>query len=230
MTITYRWSHFFSNASFSPVQQTKCSRFDSKMTFEKHFRLVSRAASQRLGILRKSLRAFRDRSLLGRCFWGFVLLGLKYCSAVWCSDANTHLKLLDRAVSGALFLTAGVFECDIAHRGSIAVLCMLYTIRCSPMHPLSDVLPGPYVSVDGLHAVPWSHIGILMCRLTAEPRSTASLLFASQCPSGTILLTLYSMVWDWRVSRAGTMLFYWPRLLYPSYSLLLFFPFSSFCL
>ena len=28
--------------------------FDSKMTFEKHLRPVSRAASQRLGILRKS--------------------------------------------------------------------------------------------------------------------------------------------------------------------------------
>ena len=28
--------------------------FDSKMTFEKHFRSVSRATSQRLGILRKS--------------------------------------------------------------------------------------------------------------------------------------------------------------------------------
>ena len=28
--------------------------FDSKMTFEKYLRLVSRAASQRLGILRKS--------------------------------------------------------------------------------------------------------------------------------------------------------------------------------
>ena len=28
--------------------------FDSKMTFEKHLRLVSRAASQTLGILRKS--------------------------------------------------------------------------------------------------------------------------------------------------------------------------------
>ena len=27
--------------------------FDSKMTFEKHLRSVSRAASQRLGILRK---------------------------------------------------------------------------------------------------------------------------------------------------------------------------------
>ena len=47
--------------------------FDSKMTFEKHLRSVSRAASQRLGILRKSWRVFHDGSLLGRCFRGFVL-------------------------------------------------------------------------------------------------------------------------------------------------------------
>ena len=34
--------------------------FDSKMTFQKHLRSVSRAASQRLGILRKSWRVFHD--------------------------------------------------------------------------------------------------------------------------------------------------------------------------
>ena len=38
--------------------------FDSKLTFEKHLRLVSRAASRRLGILRKSWRVFHDRALL----------------------------------------------------------------------------------------------------------------------------------------------------------------------
>ena len=32
--------------------------FDSPMTFKKHFRSVSRAASQRLGILRKSWHVF----------------------------------------------------------------------------------------------------------------------------------------------------------------------------
>ena len=47
--------------------------FDSKITFEKHVRSVSRAASQRLSILRNSWRVFYDRLLLGRCFWGFVL-------------------------------------------------------------------------------------------------------------------------------------------------------------
>ena len=41
----------------------------------------------------------------------------------------------------------------------------------------------------GLHAVLWSHIGTLIHRLAAEPRSTAGLLFPSLCHSGTILLT-----------------------------------------
>ena len=60
----------------------------------------------------------------------------------------------------------------------------------------------------GSHAVLWSHICILMRRhLAAELRSTVGLLFPSQCPSGTILLTPYSMMWDWRVSRARPMRF-----------------------
>ena len=121
--------------------------FDSSMTLEKHLRSVSRAASQRLVILRKSWRVFHDRSLLGRCFRGFVLPVLEYCSAVWCSAADTHLKLLDRAVRGARFLVGGMFECDISHRRSVAVLCMLYKIRCNPVHPLNSALPGPYVPV-----------------------------------------------------------------------------------
>ena len=42
--------------------------FGSKLTFEKHLRSVSRAASQRLGILRKSWRVFYDKLLTGICF------------------------------------------------------------------------------------------------------------------------------------------------------------------
>ena len=96
--------------------------FDSKMTVEKHLLSVSRIASQRLVILRISWRVFYYRSLLGRCFRSFVLPVLEYCSALWCSAADTHLKLLDRAVSGPRFLTGGVFKCDVAHRQSVAVL------------------------------------------------------------------------------------------------------------
>ena len=85
---------------------------------------------------------FRDRSLIVRCFGSFVLPVLEYCSAVWCSAADTHLKLLDRAVSGPRFLAGGVFEGDISNRRSGAVLCMLYKIRCNPVHPLNGALPG----------------------------------------------------------------------------------------
>ena len=100
--------------------------FDSKMTFEKHLRAVSRAASQRLRILRKSWRVFHDRALLGRCLRGFVLPVLEYCLAVWCSAADTHLKLLDRAVSGARVLTGDLFE---SHKLSSS-------IRGSPVYAL----------------------------------------------------------------------------------------------
>ena len=71
---------------------------------------------------------------------------MRNCSAVWCSAADTHLKLLCRVVNGTRFLTAGgVFECDISNRRSVAVLCMLYKIRCNPMHHLYCALLRPYV-------------------------------------------------------------------------------------
>ena len=58
-----------------------------------------------------------------------------------------YKPLLDRVVSGASFLTVGVFDCDLAHRRSIAVLCMMYKIRCNPMHPLYGALNVPYTPV-----------------------------------------------------------------------------------
>ena len=161
--------------------------FDSKMTFEKHICSVSRAASQRLGILWKSWQIFHDKLLLGRWFRGSVLLVLEYCSAVGCSAADTHLKLLDRVVSGASFLTGGVFDCDLAHHRSVAVLCMLYKIGCNPLHPLYGALLEPYVPVR-LHAALWSHISTLMRLLAAEPSTIAGLLFHFQYLCGTILI------------------------------------------
>ena len=199
------------------------------MTFEKHLRSASRAASQRHGILRKSWRLFHDRSLLGRCFRGFVLPLLEYCSVVWCSAADTHLKLLDQAVSTVQFLT-GVFlsVTFLIVDPWLSCVCFIRSgvTRCT----LLMVLYLDRMCQRGLHALLWSHFGTLMHRLAAEPCSVAGLLFPSRCPSGTILLTPYSTVWHWRVSKAWPMLLYCPKLLYPYYSLLLFFPFSSFCL
>ena len=147
------------------------------MIFEKHLRSVSRAASQRLGILRKFWRVIYGTSLLGRRFRGFVLLVLEYCSAVWCSAADTYLRLLDSAISGARFLTGGVFQCDIPHRRSVAVLCMQYKIGCGPVHPLNCALPGPHVPVRVTRGALVAHRYTVLCfaLLAAESHFYSSL-------------------------------------------------------
>ena len=73
-------------------------------------------------------------------------------TALWCgAAADTHLKQLDRVVSGASFLTRGVFECNLAHRRSAAayvrIICILYKIRCNPLHNLYGALLVRYVLV-----------------------------------------------------------------------------------
>ena len=78
--------------------------------------------------------------LLGFCLASF---GLLFCSVA----ADTHLKLLDRVVIGACSLAGGVLNSYLSHRRSVAVLCMLYKIRCNPKHPLYGPLPVPYVPV-----------------------------------------------------------------------------------
>ena len=100
---------------------------------------------------------------------------------------------------------SGVTRCTI--------LMMLYLCgrmcQCGlhAVHNLDDALPWPYRYYI-LHN--WSDIDTLMRLLTAEPRSTAGLLFNCLYLCGTILVTLYSTVWDWRFSRAGPMSFHWP--------------------
>ena len=170
------------------------------MTFEKHLRSVSRAASQRLGIFRKSWLVFRDRLVLGRCFRGFVLPVLEYCSAVWCSAADTHFKPLDRVANGASILS---------HRRSLAVLCMLYKIRCNPMHPLYGALPVPDVPVRV------ERYALFALRYIYEP---------PRCKTcGMIFLTLCSVASDFRALRAGPMPLCWPELLSrPPFFLLLY--------
>ena len=84
------------------------------------------------------------RSLILRSFYSFVLPVLEYCSSVWCSAADSHLKLLDRVVRSTGFIASGVLECNLAHRRSVAELCMLIKIKSNLMHPLSGALPLPY--------------------------------------------------------------------------------------
>ena len=81
---------------------------------------------------------------------------------------------------------------------------MLYNICCNPMHPLRGALPGPYVPV-WVTCGAWSHIGTLT--LTAKHCSTTGFVFSCQYLCEMISETLYLMVWDWQVSRAGPLFF-----------------------
>ena len=55
------------------------------------------------------------------------------------------VKLLGRVVRSASFLAGVVLECNLAHRRSVAELCMLFKIKSNQMHPLSGALPLSYV-------------------------------------------------------------------------------------
>ena len=87
-------------------------------------------------------------------------------------------------------------------------------LRYNPMHPLHCALAGLYMPVRVTCAALVAH-GYNYETPSEEPRSTGCIFFNSECPSGTVLLTLYWMAFRWHVSRARRMLFYWPWLLYP---------------
>ena len=60
---------------------------------------------------------------------------------MWCSAADTLLKLLDCLVSGASFLTGGVFECDIAHCRTVAVKKVKVKSSMASSLPVENLLP-----------------------------------------------------------------------------------------
>ena len=62
---------------------------------------------------------------------------------MWCSAADSHLKLLDRIVRGAGLLAGGVLECNLTKRRPVAVFGMIFEIKSNPLYPLSSVLPLP---------------------------------------------------------------------------------------
>ena len=66
-----------------------------------------------------------------------------------------------------------------------------------------------------------------MLHLAAEPPSAAGCFFPTQCLCGIFLLTLYSMVWNWRILKAAPMFFYWPKLIAPVLSSTVFLFFLS---
>ena len=164
--------------------------FYSKMILEKRLRPIVDAASQKLGILRKSWLVFYDSLLIDRVFGDFIVLVLEYCPAVWCSYADTHFNLLDRVVIAVRFLLGVCLSVTlhIVDMWQYYACCIrLGLTRCPSLWCLCHC---------GLRAVLCLHIGIVMLLLAEEPSITAGLLFTCQYLCGTILVTEYSIVWN----------------------------------
>ena len=132
----------------------------------------------------------------------------------------------DRAVSGARFLTGGVLPIvDLCH---YCVCCMRSgVIRCTLLMVLYLTVcdSAGYTRCSGCTLV-------FLCAVSLQnlDRCTAGLLFLSQCSSETIADPVFDGVELAGFKSRANVFFYWPKLLYPYYSLLLFFPSSSFCL
>ena len=157
---------------------------------------------------------FHDRSLRLRSFIVFVLLVLYYYSAVWCSVADSFLKLRDRVIRSACFIAGGVLESNLSHRRSVSVLCMLFQIKSNPMHPVSGALPLPYVPARITRGALVAHrhsFAPPLCRTSQYPKIFVHL---SVSLDGVILMILCFMVWEGRALRAEPIPSCWPNLLF----------------
>ena len=110
------------------------------MTFEKQIRNIASLVSQKLGILRRCFRIFSDEAIIAKCFNSFLLPCLEYCSPVWSSGADSHLKLLDRVMSSVKFILPNI-NVDLWHRRKVSALCLLHKMYYSDKHSLHSSLP-----------------------------------------------------------------------------------------
>ena len=101
--------------------------------------------SERLDLSARSMKYndFRifggDHDILLKCFNSFSLPCLEYCSPVWSSAADSHLKHLDRNLRACKFLIPN-FTISLQHHHFISSLCMLYKIFRNPSHLLHSEL------------------------------------------------------------------------------------------
>ena len=114
--------------------------FDKKLTFEKHIRNIASSVSQKIGILRRCFKIFNDTAVIMKCFNAFLLPCLEYCSPVWSSGADSHLKLLDKVMSSIKFILPSI-HVDLWHRRKVSSLCLLHKMYYNAKHPLNLSLP-----------------------------------------------------------------------------------------
>ena len=112
---------------------------DSKLTFEKHIRQMAASISQKIGILRKCYRTLGRSEAINKSFFAYVLPCFEYCAPVWSSAADSHLKLLDRALNKVKFYVPDI-SLNLWRRRAVSCLSLLYKIYHDPKHMLHSSL------------------------------------------------------------------------------------------
>jgi len=112
---------------------------DSKLTFEKHIRQMAASISQKIGILRKCYRTLGRSEAINKSFFAYVLPCFEYCAPVWSSAADSHLKLLDRALNKVKFYVPDI-SLNLWRRRAVSCLSLLYKISHNPKHMLHPCL------------------------------------------------------------------------------------------
>ena len=118
---------------------------DDKLTFEKHIRAITSSIAQKTGLLRKCFKTFQGyRDVVLRSFFAFILPCFEYCMPVWQSAAQSHLRLLDRALNSVRFILPNL-NINLDSRRLIGCLSLLFKIFKSDQHPLNSKLPAPFI-------------------------------------------------------------------------------------
>ena len=119
---------------------------DEKLTFEKHLRSMAASIAQKTGLIRKCFRTLGNDTAVMRSFYAFILPCFEYCMPVWSSAADSHLKLLDRALNNIRFFLPDI-SIDLEKRRRVGCLSLLFKIIHNSSHPLHASLPDPYIQV-----------------------------------------------------------------------------------
>ena len=107
---------------------------------------------------------------------------------MWCLAADTHLAT-GKCSLWCQISSLGGHECKITHRRPLAVLRMLFKIRCNPSF---SALPVPYVTVRVTSGALIAH----RCTYTA-PR------YRTFCTAGLLFSTIYLRIKLIRVGLVG---------------------------
>ena len=108
---------------------------DNKLTFEKHICNIASSTTQNYGLIRKCYKTLGNKDAVLKSFYAFFLPCFKYCSTVWCSASDSHLKLLDCALNNTRFFILDILINLNKHR-IIVCLSMLHKIFHNANHSL----------------------------------------------------------------------------------------------